>query len=121
MPPLTTGVDPFALPTIGSVESNNSLSGWLFQPLQQNSSGTLPGTTVINVGQNMQINGNTGQIGVGGTNSTSNTITIDGKNDRILIADPTTGINQIIIGLLPDGTYGMVVSNPGIDVLTLFS
>lgn len=100
MPPLTIGVDPFALPTIGSVQSNNSLSSWLFQPLQQNSSGTLPGTTVIKVGQ---------------------VITIDGNKDYILIANPSTGINQIIIGQLPDGTYGMVVSKPGIDVLTLFS
>jgi len=31
------------------------------------------------------------------------------------------GVNQIIIGKLPDGTYGLVISKPGIDVLSLFS
>lgn len=121
MPPYTLGVDPYSLPTIGSVDSNNSLSSWLFQPLQQNSSGTLPGTTVINVGQNMQINGNTGVIGVGGTNSASNTISIDGPNDRILITNPSTTVPVMIIGALPDGSYGMVVAKNGVSVLSLFN
>jgi hypothetical protein len=31
------------------------------------------------------------------------------------------GIVQIIIGLLPDGTYGMVVSQPGVSVYSAFS
>lgn len=123
MPPLTLGVDPFALPTIGAVASNNSLSSWLFQPLQQNSSGTLPGTTVINVGQNMQINGHTGVIGVGAPVGTgqSNTIVIDGSNDYILITNPSTGINQLVMGKLPDGSFGLVASITGVNVLSVFS
>lgn len=100
MQPLTIGIDPFALPSIGAVQSTNSLSGWLFQPLQQNSSGTLPGTTVINIGQVISLNGN---------------------SDQITIANPTTGIKQIMMGLLPDGTYGLVISKPGIDVTTVFT
>lgn len=100
MPPLTIGVDPYALPTIGSVESNNSLSSWLFQPLQQNSGGTIPGTTVINVGNVIQINGNT---------------------DYILISTPNTSIPTLIMGLLPDGSTGMVVAKSGISVLSIFS
>jgi hypothetical protein len=31
------------------------------------------------------------------------------------------GIPQILIGLLPDGTYGLVISKVGIDVNTLFT
>lgn len=100
MQPKTDFVDPFALSSIGSVASNNSLSSWLFQPYQQNSSGTLPGTTVINVGQ---------------------VISIDGHNDYIIISNPSTGIKQIMLGKLLDGTYGLVISKPGIDVTTVFN
>ena len=32
-----------------------------------------------------------------------------------------SGIPRILIGLLPDGTYGLVVSLPDIDVTTVFS
>lgn len=32
-----------------------------------------------------------------------------------------TGIARILIGLLPDNTYGIVVSQPGTDVRTLFT
>ena len=35
-----------------------------------------------------------------------------------LISDGTN--NRIIIGKLPDGSYGIVVSKPGIDVLNVF-
>ena len=100
MPPLTIGVDPYALPTIGAPQSNNSLSSWLFQPLQQNSSGTLPGTTVMNIGNVIQINGN---------------------KDYILISNPTTSIPSLIMGLLPDGSTGMVVAKSGVSVLSIFN
>ena len=30
------------------------------------------------------------------------------------------GVRRIIFGRLPDGTYGLVVSEEGVDVLTLF-
>lgn len=33
----------------------------------------------------------------------------------------TNGVPSIVIGILPDGTTGMVVAKEGIDVLTLFS
>ena len=117
MQPITVGVDPYSLPSIGAVQSNDSFASWLFQPIQQNSSGTLPGTTVINVGQNMSINGHTGTIAVGA----GSPVLLDGTNQRILITNATTGIPQIIIGLLPDGNYGMVISKPGIDVTTVFN
>lgn len=113
-------MQPYSLPNLTPVTSSNTLN-WQIQPYQFNSSGTLPGTTVMNVGQNMQINGNTGQIGVGGTGSSSNTIVIDGKKDYILVSDPGTGIAQLVMGELPDGTYGMVVSKTGVSVLSLFS
>lgn len=42
-------------------------------------------------------------------------------NPAITITDPKTNVKQIIIGLLPDGTYGIVVSKPGVDVLSVFA
>lgn len=39
----------------------------------------------------------------------------------ILVTDPATNVSQVIIGTLPDGTYGIVISKPGIDVITVFS
>lgn len=110
--------------TLDNSTSTGTLS-WLTQPYQLNSSGTLPGTTNINIGNNMSINGATGTISVGPSSSsgstTANTIVLDGNNDYMTVADPATGVRQIVIGKLPDGTYGMVVSKPGIDVLSLFS
>lgn len=47
--------------------------------------------------------------------------TIDGTNKYTLYTNPNTQINQIIIGELPDGTFGMVVSKTGVDVLTVFT
>lgn len=48
-------------------------------------------------------------------------MTITGTNGYQLFTNPTTGVNQIITGFLPDGTSGMVISKPGIDVLSTFS
>lgn len=31
-----------------------------------------------------------------------------------------SGVPRIIIGRLPDGTYGFIVSKPGVDVNTVF-
>jgi len=41
------------------------------------------------------------------------------KDDQILIYDSSN--LRIIIGRLPDGTYGMVVSKEGTDATTLFA
>jgi len=30
------------------------------------------------------------------------------------------GVNRIILGKLPDDTYGFIISKPGVDVNTLF-
>lgn len=40
------------------------------------------------------------------------------KNDQIIASDGTTP--RIIFGRLPDGTYGIVISKPGVDVTTAF-
>lgn len=40
------------------------------------------------------------------------------QNTTRVISDGTT--NRIIFGRLPDGTYGMVVSKPNVDVMNLF-
>ena len=40
--------------------------------------------------------------------------------NRTQIIKDDTGTPRILIGRLPDGTYGLVVSKPGTDVLGLF-
>ena len=40
------------------------------------------------------------------------------KNATVKVNDGTH--NRILIGLLPDGTYGIVISKEGVDVLTVF-
>lgn len=60
-----------------------------------------------------------------GTTSISNKLDtssgpyVSTKNGRILVYDGT--VNRVLIGLAPDGTYGIWVSKPDIDVLTAFS
>ena len=40
--------------------------------------------------------------------------------NRTQIFKDETGVNRIIIGQLPDGTWGIVVSKPTYDVIKLF-
>lgn len=40
---------------------------------------------------------------------------------RVIQIKDDTGTNRIILGRLPDGTYGLVISKEGIDVKTVFS
>ena len=47
-------------------------------------------------------------------------LTIEWDNDRILMRDEN-GKVRIIFGVLPDGTYGIVISKDGFDVLDAFS
>lgn len=112
---------PYSLPTVGVPASNNTLSGWQFQPYQLNSSGTLPGTTTIGInGQGVQISGPNSSIILSDPVSQNTTISILGQKGYILFTSPTTKINQMIEGILPDGTVGMVASKTGIDVLSIF-
>lgn len=48
-----------------------------------------------------------------------NNADIDNRFRTQIIKDED-GINRIIFGKLPDGTYGLVISKEGIDVLTVF-
>lgn len=41
---------------------------------------------------------------------------IEAENRTKVIKDET-GVNRIIIGRFPDGTYGLAISIPGVDVL----
>lgn len=45
---------------------------------------------------------------------------IESENRTQVIKDET-GNNRIIFGRLPDGTYGLVISKVGQDVLSLFA
>lgn len=40
---------------------------------------------------------------------------------RVIRIKDETGLNRILIGKLPDGTYGIVISKEGEDVLDAFS
>lgn len=40
--------------------------------------------------------------------------------NRTQIFKDETGKNRIILGRWPDGTYGLLISKPGVDVLSLF-
>jgi len=45
---------------------------------------------------------------------------IESENRTKVIRDED-GVDRIILGRMPDGTYGMVVSKPGVDVKSLFT
>lgn len=40
--------------------------------------------------------------------------------NRTQIFKDETGVNRIILGRFPDGTYGLIVSKPTYDVVKLF-
>lgn len=43
------------------------------------------------------------------------------ENNRTNLITDENGVNRVIIGRMPDGTYGVIVSKPGVDVNTLFT
>lgn len=45
---------------------------------------------------------------------------IESENRTKVIRDED-GVNRIILGRMPDGTYGLLVSKPGVDAVELFS
>lgn len=45
---------------------------------------------------------------------------LEGENRSKTIRDED-GKNRIILGRFPDGTYGLIISKEGVDVLSLFS
>lgn len=49
----------------------------------------------------------------------SGQLRIEEGNGRLILFDGT--VNRMIIGLLPDGTVGVVISKPGVDVFSVFS
>jgi hypothetical protein len=122
-------MNPYSLPVIGvpgasdnsTVNGSSSTLAFLTQPYQFNSSGELPATTTINVGQNVQISGPQGSIIVVDPTTQKTVISILGEDGYILYANPNTGINQMVEGTLPDGTTGLVASVAGVDVLSVFT
>jgi hypothetical protein len=109
-------------PRVSMPQAQDPFAGWTIQPYQLNTAGNLPGNTTISVnGNGVQISGPTSSIILSDTTTLHAVMSLLGNKGYMLFADPTTGINNIIIGKLPDGTTGMVVSKPGVDVLTVFS
>jgi hypothetical protein len=113
---------PYSLPALGGTASSDTFASWLIQPYQINSAGNIPGQTTMTVnGQGVQISGPTSSIILSDLTTQNPVMSLLGNDGYMLFANPTNKLNQIIIGKLPDGTYGMVISKPGIDVLTVFS
>lgn len=77
---------------------------------RQVSTGTMRGTQTI-----------TGQQLVNDPTTNNPVITTSGEDQTILVADPVTKLNRIVIGKLPNGDYGIAISKPGYDVLTAFT
>lgn len=53
-----------------------------------------------------------------GTGVSRGTQTVNGL---IAITDPASGVTQILMGLLPDGTFGIVVTPAGTDAYSVFT
>lgn len=52
------------------------------------------------------------------TSTLGGQIRIDDGNGRLVVYDGT--YNRLILGTWPDGTIGLIISKPGIDVFSLF-
>ena len=61
-----------------------------------------------------------GSLLINNPSTNTTTLQFSGSDENIILTDPTTGLNRVIIGAFPSGGVGIIVSNPGIDVLTLF-
>lgn len=62
---------------------------------------------------------NTQHKGQNRTDVLSGQLRIEDGNNRLVLFDGT--VNRMIIGVLPDGTVGVVISKPGEDVFNIFS
>lgn len=87
-------------------------------------SGVMRGTQIIQNNDGSKITlgnlpGNSTQYGIAFVDNNGNTIKTDtGATQTIYDGN---NIPLILIGLLPDGSYGMAIAKPGLSVLTAFS
>lgn len=63
----------------------------------------------------------TGSLIVNNPSTNTTSITLSGEDQTITVTDPTTKINRILFGKLPDGTFGIAISKEGINVNDAFS
>ena len=54
-------------------------------------------------------------------NALNTNFNIAQSQDRRKVVTDENGTNRIILGRFPDGSYGLIISKPGVDVLSLFS
>lgn len=61
----------------------------------------------------------TGSLIINNPTTNTTTMKLSGSDGSFVFTNPKTGINQILIGFTSAGQPLILVSNPGIDVLTL--
>jgi hypothetical protein len=114
----------------GNIRGNQNITGTLtiVNPSNNKPSVTLSGANQSLVFSNatsgnsvLSITGANQSITISDPKTSNNVITLSGPNQYILVTNPSTNINQIMMGKLPDGTYGLVVSKVGVDVTSVFS
>lgn len=102
-------------------EGNNSAG---FVTPYKLGSGVMRGTQIIQNSDSSKITlgqlpDNSQQFGIAFIDSSGRTIKTDtGVTQTVYDA---SGIPTVLIGKLPDGSYGIAVGKPGIDVTTAFS
>lgn len=62
----------------------------------------------------------TGELLINDPTTNNPVIKTSGVDQTILVADPVTKINRIVIGQMPNGDFGIAISKPGFDVLDAF-
>jgi hypothetical protein len=105
IPPMGTS---YALATPPGVEDSKPPEMDMQRTIpRQISTGTFRGTQTI-----------TGQLIVSDPTTNNPVMTISGIDQNQIFTDPVSQVNQIVLGKLSDGRYGMKVAPTGVNVLT---
>lgn len=98
-----------------TINSNESFPKLYYQDQGNNSAGFVtPYKINSGVSRGSQIIA--GDLSIRDPSTNTNTISVSASGQNLLITDPTEPEPRIIMGQLPDKSYGMWVSKPGVDV-----
>lgn len=108
---------------IGGFQDNNRVLGRQIPSGNIRGNQTITGSLIINDPTTntsvMSFSGSNQSIVIGNP-TTDPVISISGVDETIAVRDPVNNITRIIIGKLPDNTYGIAISKPGEDVYAAF-